>query len=310
MTGHARWSALGCGVHLVVLDDRELAAARRLVEQVLRDVDEVASRFRADSDLSRANAAAGRWVPVDPLLVAATQVAVEAARLTDGLVHPLLGRPLAELGYDADLGVVRARPDGHVTLLPHRDRPSPPPLLSYEEIGLDQDGALRVPSGTALDLGATGKAWCADLAASAFASAGLGPAVVSVGGDVRVHGERAFEVAVAEAPDGPPEDALGLADGGLATSTTTVRRWRLGGVERHHLLDPRSGLPVSGPWRTATVAAPTAVAANTATTAALVLGADAAPWLTARPHLAVAARLVGHDGQVHRLGSWPREVAA
>ena len=129
---------------------------------MLADVDEVASRFRADSDLSAVNREPGRWVTVDPLLVTAVDAALAAAEATDGLVSPLLGRPLVELGYDRDFRL----------LVERRSRPSPvtpPPALdAWREIRTDPAGRLRIPAGTALDLGSIGKAWAADLVATAF----------------------------------------------------------------------------------------------------------------------------------------------
>jgi thiamine biosynthesis lipoprotein len=59
---------------------------------------------------------------------------------------------------------------------------------------------------------------------------------------------------------------------------------------------------VRGRWRTATVAAATCAEANTASTAALVLGEQAVDWLDGHD---VAARLVGTDGQVALVGGWP-----
>jgi thiamine biosynthesis lipoprotein len=72
----------------------------------------------------------------------------------------------------------------------------------------------------------------------------------------------------------------------------------------HHLIDPRTGEPACGPWRTVTVADESALAANLASTAALVLGAAAEPWLTGR---GAPARLVHRDGTVVHLGNWPIE---
>ena len=84
-----------------------------------------------------------------------------------------------------------------------------------------------------------------------------------------------------------------------------VRRWQRAGVARHHVVDPRTGLPAAEVWRTVTATGPTCVAANAAATAAIVLGADATDWLEQR---GVDARLVGHDGRVVRLGAWPEEA--
>ena len=75
----------------------------------------------------------------------------------------------------------------------------------------------------------------------------------------------------------------------------------------HHVVDPRTGRPATGSLRTVTALGDTCVAANTATTAALVLGDDALAWLADR---AVTARLTHVDGAVTRLGGWPAEVSA
>lgn len=292
----AVWTALGCRVHVSVADPDDLPRARSVVCQVLDDVDQVASRFRPDSDLSCVNAFPGRWVEVDPLLVSAVEVALGAARATDGVVHPLLGRPLVELGYDRDLAELAERlPDGVL-------ESPPPPLDAWQEIELDPAGAVRIPIGTALDLGATGKAWCTDLAVTALAEVGCGPAVVGVGGDVRTVGPEPWLVAVAEHPEGPVDASLRLTDGALATSSTRVRRWTRNGVFRHHLIDPRTALPAREFWRTATVAADTCVEANTASTAAIVLGRTALAWLEEHH---CSARLVASDGAVTTTGDWP-----
>ena len=90
--------------------------------------------------------------------------------------------------------------------------------------------------------------------------------------------------------------------GGLATSGTTRRRWRRGGRTVHHIVDPRTGDIPASRWRTVSVAAATCVDANTASTAAVVLG-DAAPgWLAAR---GLPARLVDVDGAVSTTAGWP-----
>ena len=90
--------------------------------------------------------------------------------------------------------------------------------------------------------------------------------------------------------------------GGIATSSTTVRRWRRGQALLHHIIDPQSGMPTSGPWRTVTVLAHSCVDANVAATAAIVQGEGAVDWLKARR---LPARLVENDGTIHYLGPWP-----
>ncbi len=299
---HAWLDAFGTYLFLAVRRPAALGAALRLAETVVHDVDATCSRFRDDSDLSRANASPGSWVDVDPLLVAAVGVACEAAAATDGLVHPLLGRTLVQLGYDRDFRRLAAATE---TLLPGDAGGTHPPTIdAWRAIGLDPSGAIRVPPGTALDLGSTGKAWTADLIAAAIDTELGEPALVSVGGDLRIAAPdgAAWQVAVSEDPAGPVHQQVLLAEGGLATSSTRVRRWTHGGVVRHHLLDPRTGRPVDEVWRTVSATGPSCVAANTASTAAVVLGPSAPGWLADR---GVAARLQPEQGVAVTTAGWP-----
>ncbi len=302
---HVQLDAFGSYLFLAVRRSEALRPASRLARTVVADVDATCSRFRVDSDLSRANAAAGSWVRVDPLLVAGVEIACSAARATHDLVNPLLGRTLVQLGYDRDF----RRLEQPVATVPPSDPTgaAPPPLHAWREIRTDPAGAIRLPPGTALDLGSTGKAWAADLIATAIEEELGEPALVSLGGDLRVAAPdgHPWQVAISEEPDGPIEQVVTVVDGGLATSSTRVRRWSHRGTVRHHLLDPRNGLPTSARWRTVTATGPSCVAANTAATAAVVLGDDAPAWLTDH---GVAARLAGSAGELTTTGGWPRQT--
>jgi thiamine biosynthesis lipoprotein len=101
----------------------------------------------------------------------------------------------------------------------------------------------------------------------------------------------------------PVAQTISLAGGGLATSSTTVRRRSTDdGRTVTHVVDPVRWRPVTPVWRTVSVAAGDCVTANTATTAALVLGEHAEAWLE---RTGLPVRLVGVDGHVVRLGEWP-----
>lgn len=82
----------------------------------------------------------------------------------------------------------------------------------------------------------------------------------------------------------------------------TTRAWRHAGDLVHHIVDPATGWPAAGRWRTASVAAVDCVDANTAATAAIVLGAPAVDWLAG---LGLPSRLVAHDGRVVHVAGWP-----
>ncbi len=296
-----RWRALGTYVVLVVADAPGADGARPLAERLLAEVDLACSRFRADSDLTRANAGAGSWVAVSPLLVEAVEVAVGVAADTGGAVDPTLGLALAAAGYDRDLAQVQADQGGPA------DIPPPSPRTgAWREIGTDPAGRLRVPCGAALDLGATGKAFASDRIAAAIANDLGVDCLLSLGGDVRVgratDTAHRWSVTISEHPDGEVAEHVRLDRGGVATSTTVHRTWTSGGRVQHHLLDPTTGVPVRPTWRTATVRAESCVQANAASTAALVLGERAESWLADR---GTPARLVDRRGRVRTQGTWP-----
>jgi thiamine biosynthesis lipoprotein len=132
--------------------------------------------------------------------------------------------------------------------------------------------------------------------------------MVALGGDVAVAGTApagGWRIGVGvdhELALEDPEVIVTVADGGLATSGTIRRAWRWGDRPVHHIVDPRTGDVAGACWCAVTVAARTCVEANTASTAAVVLGADAPDWLGAR---GLPARLVGVDGAVVTTPGWP-----
>lgn len=302
-------TALGTYAYLATRRSADLHTATATAGRILDDIDRSCSRFRPDSDLTRANAAAGRWVGVDPLLVTAVRSACEAAWQTRGLVNPLLGRRLTALGYDRDFRVLRELGDVTDPAWLELLDPLPPEPDVWLDIGLDPDGGIKVPADTALDLGATGKAWASDVIASAFTDELEGSALVSLGGDIAISAPdgHPWLIGISTHPDEEPEAVIGLDSGGLATSSTRVRRWSRRGVEMHHLLDPRTGQPVPEVWQTVSATGPSSVAANTASTVSMVLGEEALPWLAQHR---VSARLVARDGRVVHTGAWPRQEPA
>lgn len=288
---------------VVVVEERAKSDARRLLAAELDAIDRACSRFRDDSELSAANAAAGRITRVSPLLAEAVDAAVRAAEQTDGAVDPTVAPAMLALGYDRDFAAIEPEVDAAV---------SPVPAAGWETIELDvRARLLRLAPGTRLDLGATAKALAADRAADAIASATGSPTLVSLGGDVATAGAAPFGGWTIHVTDdhragcAAGGQTVTVAGGGLATSSTTVRRWRRGGRTVHHIVDPATGEPASPVWRTVSVAAASCVEANTATTAAIVRGADAPRWLRA---LGLPARLVGAAGDVVTVNGWPQQT--
>jgi len=287
----ATWVALGTGATVVVAKREALGAARAAVEAELRAIDAACSRFRADSELSRLNRAAGRPARVSPLLAEAVVAALRAAQLTGGAVDPTVGGAVIAAGYDRDFASVR--PPAH--------RPPAARVPGWRVVRVDGQ-TIRTPAGVTLDLGATAKALAADRAARAAAAAAGCGVLVNLGGDLATAGPAPADGWRVRVTDdhaaGEGGQVVEVAAGGLATSSAMVRRWATG----HHIVDPATGAPAAAPWRTVSVAAATCVDANIASTAAIVLGAAAPDWLAER---ALPARLCARDGAVTRVAGWP-----
>lgn len=296
-----RFAALGTTAQVTVSDPPALCHAAALLHEQLETIDRACSRFLASSELNALNSGAGTAVAVSSVLFEAVEAALRAATATAGAVDPTVGASLRALGYDCDFALIGSAHGRPVVRL--RRRP-----LSWRQVLLDHERrTIRVPRGIELDLGATGKAFAADRAAQRIADELGSGVLVSLGGDIAIAGTPpagGWAVRVTEdhrALDGEGP-TIALYSGGLATSSTAVRRWRVDGVERHHIIDPRTGRPAAEVWRSASVAAATCADANAASTAAVVLGEAAPAWLS---RVGLAARLVRGDGRVVTVAGWP-----
>ena len=212
--------AMGTTVELLVDADgagRELDAAEAEFERL----EQVMSRFRPDSELSRLNRDGA--IDASPDLVEVVELALEARERTEGRFDPTVHDALVAAGYDRTFAEVPA--DGAAV--------DEPPARCGGRVTVD-GARIELEPGVRLDLGGIGKGFAAERAAELLALAG--PCLVSAGGDVAVRGVPAEGVWAVAVDD---DLTLGLERGGLATSGTDRRRWRRGGRELHHLIDPR-----------------------------------------------------------------------
>ncbi len=283
-------------------DRAVVVEAGRILEDEIVLVDRLASRFRDDSEITRLRAAPPGPVPISAELGELLAATLSMSAATGGAVDPTVGDAMCRLGYDRDFA---ALPDDRDALAPPRPAPG------WRSVVLDTGRCEVVcPPGVWLDLGATAKAWAADRAARRTHEA-IGCAVlVALGGDVAVCApseHEGFAVAVGDRCDdggGRSTESVRVRSGGLATSGTAKRRWRVGGEVLHHIVDPSTGRPAGGRWRTVSVAAASCLQANAAATASIVKGDDAPDWLRS---LELPARLVDHAGVVVTTGRWPRD---
>ena len=226
-----------------------LAGAEREFERL----EQVFSRFRSDSELSRLNAEGAIEASSELLAVAAA--GLEARRQTGGRFDPTVHDALVAAGYD--------RSFESICDSPVRSRKTSAPAGGGVRI---RTRRIELDPGVRLDLGGVAKGYAADRVADGLAP--LGPCLVNAGGDIAVAG-RPWPIAV-DTPAGPL--TLGLERGGLATSGADRRRWQTAQGEAHHLIDPATGLPAGSDLLRVTAVARSAVEAEVLAKALFLAG--------------------------------------
>jgi len=298
--------AMGTHVRLLAWDPSLLPWARAEVERLAACL----TRFDARSDLCSLNADPRAVVPASPVLRAAVRAALAGAQRTGGLADPTLLGALEAAGYDRSLaGRPRTPLRRALASAPARRAARPHPAAAWRAVVVDDEaGTIARPPGVRLDLGGSAKGFIADRAAARMAPSG--PCAADCGGDVRVHGSHAVDVA--DPFGGAPVGTLELRDGAVATSGVDARAW---GRESHHLLDPSTALPAWTGVVAATALAPTAAEAEALSKAALLAGPHRGAELLERHGGVLAlddgtARIVGAPAARPRGATARLEVAA
>jgi arylsulfatase A-like enzyme len=154
-------------------------------------------------------------------------------------------------------------------------------LVDSRNVVVDRDRqtvTLKMP-GIRLDFGGIAKGYAADEAMKILRERGLPRSLVAVSGDVLCGdappGKAGWEVEVAPIATGMAPRMLTLSNMAVSTSGDLFQYVEINGVRYSHVLDPKSGLGLTG-RRSATVVAPKAIDADSLTKAASVLPPDEA----------------------------------
>jgi thiamine biosynthesis lipoprotein len=261
------------------------------------------SRFLPDSELARLTARAGEPFAVSDDMFAVLEHAMRFWRQTEGIFDPLIRRELEAAGYDHTFTAVPRRLPGAAPAPPARS-------FTFGDVQLDSARrTVTLPPGARLDLGGVAKGWIVDRLGELLAP--HGPYLVDIGGDITAAGY---------GPDGAPGWLVAVADPfrisddlsllrldgiGIATSSTSKRRWLRAGELFHHLIDPRTGRPADTGVVQVTVLAATTMEADVYAKTALILDRDAGyRWLE---HRSLAGLLVTDDASVPT-SAWRRIV--
>jgi thiamine biosynthesis lipoprotein len=253
--------------------DRELAGkAAQAAMAVARRIEEKFSRYRDDSMIGRINRAGGRSVAVDKETARLLDFAAQCFELSDGL-------------FDITSGVLRRAWtfDGSANLPEPSQVEALRKLIGWKKVTWRKP-YFTLPEGMEIDLGGLAKEYAVDRALAEARMIAGAPMLVNFGGDLAVSGPRAngqrWHVAIASVEREDDIAAmLDLGQGGLATSGDARRYLLKDGVRYSHILDPRTGRPVTDAPRSVTVAAASCVEAGLTATLAMLQGLGAEKFL-------------------------------
>jgi FAD:protein FMN transferase len=280
------FKAMGTTVEVLVEAPPSAAVLAGLagVRAEFERLEQVFSRFRPDSELTRLNEQGS--IDAGDDLVEVVELALDARERTAGRFDPTLHDALVAAGYDRSFD----RLEGTA---PARAAAAGPAGGGRVRV---RDRRIELAPGVRLDLGGIVKGFAADRCARRLAA--VGPCLVNAGGDLAVGGVRdagPWPVAV-RLPRG--ELTLALACGGLATSGRDRRRWEQDGRSRHHLIDPATGEPAATAPLSVTVAAASATEAEVLAKS-LFLAPDA---VAEADRLGVPAAIVDAGGEAQLAG--------
>jgi thiamine biosynthesis lipoprotein len=285
MLQRLEFHAMGCDM-LAAVEKETRPFALSLVTQWFEEWEQVLSRFRYDSELTRLNQIHSRPVRVSQTLWDVFQSARRANVLTNGLVTPTLLDAIIEAGYDRSFDeLAQLRPFAPASTK------TKTAFTALSSIHADEEArTLTLPPGTGLDFGGVAKGWAAHQAMKRLQAGG--PALIDAAGDIAISGPLAdgspWPIGVADPfHKGEEIETLHLTECGVATSGKDRRRWTRGGVLQHHIIDPVTNEPVETDLLTVTVIAQDVMQAEAAAKAAFILGSRVGlEWIEARPQFA------------------------
>ena len=178
--------------------------------------------------------------------------------------------------------------------------------IDYAAVKLE-GGAVSLPEGVEMDLGAVAKGWAGDLLAEAVRANGISSALLDLG--------QSTIAAVGAKPDGSPWRVgvvdparpgacfavVELEDMAMGTSGGYQRYFEQDGEIYWHILDPDTAAPARSGLASVTVASPSAFLCDGLSTALFVMGLeDGAQFWRDHPELDFEVVFVTEDGEIYR----------
>ena len=287
--------AMGTTISLL-LPESQAELGARIVRTLFTEWEKTLSRFLPESELSQLNQRAGTPVAVSDLLYSVLATALTAAQATQGVYDPALLDQLVQVGYDRTFDELLAV--GFDPIIPGE------PGGRWRGIKVDPiRRQVTLPAGIKLDFGGIAKGMAVDAALERLQQSGISSALVNGGGDLAVLGlppaEEQWQISV---PGRGQFWKIPLHHGAVATSGIARRHWMQGQTLRHHLIDPRTGLPAQSDLWSVTVVADRCEQAEVAAKVAFILGSKSGAEFLRRHR--IAGLLIHEDGTWGTVEPW------
>lgn len=222
----------------------------------------VISRHNPDSELAKLN---GKGGEVSTELSKMLATLIDVSQKSKGAFDFALGSVSDLWGF------------GKKTAVPEKERLADALSHSgFEKITLSGDVLTFNDESAVIDLGASGKGAALDTAKEILRNAKAERAVISVGGSILLYGEGDFTVGIRK-PDGNSGEFVATLKTKaccVSTSGNYERYFEENGVRYHHILDPKTGYPVSNGLVSVTVISENGLLSDALSTACFVLGVE------------------------------------
>ena len=245
--------------------------------RLIRDYEQVLSRTVESSDIWKLNHADGNPVEVNPETADLLRLAVEISEYSNGAFDVTIAPMSALWDFASETPSV---PDASM-LKEAAQR------VDWRNIRIEGT-TVTLQNGAEIDLGGIAKGYIADRVAAYLKEQGVAHACINMGGNILVFGGKPdgtdWTIGIRD-PNGTAEqseEVLSLSDGAVVTSGNYERFFLQDGVRYHHILYPKTGMPVQNGVASVTILSNDSALADALSTACFVLGPDASKALLER----------------------------
>jgi thiamine biosynthesis lipoprotein len=241
--------------------------------ELIKAVDNKMSKNKDESEISAINLKAGKeYVPVSKETFDIIQKSESFYKTSKGYFDITIG-PLVEL-WDIGPTTGHIPEEGEIEMVLD--------LINYDNIEFNESNhEIKLSKeNMVIDLGGIAKGYAADVVVDYFRSAGIKKAIINLGGNVSVMGQKNEEDLWAvgiQNPLEPTGSSLGIlkaADISVVTSGTYQRYFEENGVRYHHILDPKNGYPIRNNLQSVTIVTENSLRADALSTALFALGLE------------------------------------